>query len=114
MNKKIGETAETLAADFLRKQGLQLLERNWRCRFGEIDLVCRDGDSIVIVEVRLRSNIRFGSAAASIDRRKQARLIAAASLYLARKPSTPCRFDVVLMADEQGKDLEWIRNAFST
>lgn len=114
MNKKVGAAAETLAAAFLQKQGLQVLERNWHCRFGELDLVCRDADSIVIVEVRLRTHTRFGGAAASIDRRKQAKLIAAASLYLARKPPAPCRFDVVLMGDDQGQDIEWIRNAFGT
>ncbi len=112
MSRTQGAAAEALAAAWLERQGLRVIERNWHCRFGELDLVLQDGPVIVIAEVRLRSSARFGGAAASIDRRKQARLTAAAQLYLARRPSSPCRFDVVLLGDEQGRDIEWIRNAF--
>lgn len=112
MSRTRGAAAEALAAAWLERQGLRVIERNWHCRFGELDLVLQDGPVIVIAEVRLRSSARFGGAAASIDRRKQARLAAAAQLYLARRPSSPCRFDVVLLGDEEGRDIEWIRNAF--
>ena len=112
MSRTQGAAAEALAAAWLERQGLRVIERNWHCRFGELDLVLQDGPVIVIAEVRLRSSARFGGAAASIDRRKQARLTAAAQLYLARRPSSPCRFDVVLLGDKEGRDIEWIRNAF--
>jgi len=101
-----------MAAAYLERQGLRVIARNWRCRFGEIDLVLRDGDMVVMVEVRLRSHSAFGGAAASIDRRKQAKLVTAARFYLARQPDHPCRFDAVLMSDATGRDIEWIRNAF--
>lgn len=112
MSRSQGAAAEALAAAWLERQGLRVVARNWRCRFGELDLVLRDGPMIVIAEVRLRSSARFGGAAASIDRRKQARLAAAAQLYLAGQPAAPCRFDVVLLGDAAGRDIEWIRNAF--
>jgi len=108
-----GSKAEDLAATWLQRRGLRLVERNWRCRFGELDLILRDGATLVIAEVRLRSSRRYGGAAASIDRHKQKKLIAAAQLYLCRQPSSPCRFDVVLMSDAEGGDIEWIRNAFT-
>ena len=110
-----GARAEAHAAAWLEQQGLVVIERNWRCRFGEIDLILCDGDTLVFAEVRLRGNPRFGGAAASIDARKQARLAASARMYLARSPAlraSPCRFDAVLMNDAEGAGLEWIRNAF--
>lgn len=108
-----GVQAEQLAARFLETQGLKLLERNYRSRFGEIDLIMRDGDTLIFVEVRLRSRSHFGGAAASVDRRKQERLIATAQQYLAALPALPrCRFDVVLMSALQGTPPEWLRNAF--
>lgn len=107
-----GAAAEATALAWLQRQGLRLLARNWRCRAGELDLVLRDGPTIVIVEVRLRASSAFGGAAASIDPRKRRKLITAAQLYLAGKPDCPCRFDVVTMSDPDGRDLEWIRNAF--
>jgi putative endonuclease len=109
-----GAAAESTALAWLQKKGLKLVERNWRCKAGELDLVLRDGPSLVMVEVRLRSSNDFGGAAASIDARKRAKLVAAARLYLARLPDCPCRFDVVTMSDPAGRDLEWIRNAFDS
>ncbi|MBI2312727.1 MAG: YraN family protein [Betaproteobacteria bacterium] len=108
-----GARAEAVAADYLERRGLRLLERNYRCRFGEIDLILTDGDTLVFVEVRLRAGSGFGGAGASITRAKQARLIKTARHYLGRrKDSPPCRFDAVLLADPQGRNLEWIRDAF--
>jgi putative endonuclease len=86
---------------------------NYLCRTGEIDLVLRDGPSIVFVEVRLRTNSSFGGAAESIGPRKRARIIAAAQHYLAGKPEVPCRFDVVLLDRLEPPRIEWIRDAFS-
>ena len=105
-----GHEAETRAAAYLEARGLRLLERNFRVRGGEIDLICRDGKTLVFVEVRLRSRGDFGGAAASITTSKQRRIILAARHYLAGKADCDCRFDCVLLDGEQ---LEWIRNAFS-
>ena len=106
-----GRQAERLAESLLLRNHLILLERNYRSRFGEIDLIMQDGDTLVFVEVRQRSNPHFGGAAASIDGRKQRRLILTARRYLAKLKRMPqCRFDVVLFGD--GPDPEWIRNAF--
>jgi putative endonuclease len=109
---RAGEAAEALAAGFLRSQGLAIIERNYRCRFGEIDLVAREGETLVFVEVRRRTGESFGGAAESITRAKRARLLAAARHYLARTRSrAPCRFDAVLVRGEPPR-LDWIRNAF--
>src|SRR3954464_8240677 len=113
MSRRTDNQAETLAAAWLQQRGLRLIARNWHCRFGELDLVLRDGPTLVFAEVRLRSSDRFGGAAASVDRRKQAKLISAAQLSLSGRPSLPCRFDVVLMSDASGTGMEWIRHAFT-
>ncbi|TSA48627.1 MAG: YraN family protein [Nitrosomonadales bacterium] len=107
-----GKAAEQLAAQFLQRQGLVLLEANYRCRFGEIDLVMRDGKEIVFVEVRLRSNASFGDAAASITHSKQKKLVHAAEHYLTEHGSAACRFDAVLLDGPAPQRVEWIRNAF--
>jgi len=108
-----GAQAERWALDFLQQQGLKAVEQNYRSRFGEIDLIMREGETLVFVEVRLRSRTDFGGAAASIDHHKQQRLIRTAQHYLASQPRTPpCRFDVILMSDAQGRDAQWLKNAF--
>jgi putative endonuclease len=105
-----GNAAEQLAADYLAGQGLRLVERNWRCKGGEIDLVMWHGATLVFVEVRARSRGNFGGAAASITTSKQARVILAARHYLVSKGvDAPCRFDAVLI---QGGRLEWLQGAF--
>jgi putative endonuclease len=107
----LGQTAESRAATFLQAQGLTLVTRNWRCRFGEIDLVMQDAATLVFVEVRLRTRADFGGAAASVTSAKQRKLLAAARHYLASlKTLPPCRFDVVALAAHGAP--EWIRNAF--
>jgi putative endonuclease len=108
-----GAAGERLAADFLQGRGLTLLERNFRVRGGEIDLVCRDGRTTVFVEVRLRSRGDFGGAAASITAAKQARLILAARNWLLRHGETPCRFDCILLDGLDPLRIEWLRDAFS-
>lgn len=107
-----GARAEQLAAAFLQQQGLRLLEKNYRCRFGEIDLILQDGQTLVFVEVRLRSNPAFGGAAASITPSKQAKLLRTARHYLSGKPLPSCRFDVILLAGLDGQQVEWLKNAF--
>ena len=108
-----GAAGEQLAADYLVRQGLSVIERNFRVKGGEIDLVCRDGKTTVFVEVRLRSRSDFGGAAASITATKQARLILAARHWLLRHGETPCRFDCMLLDGLESKNIEWLRDAFS-
>jgi putative endonuclease len=106
-----GERAEELAARFLVDQGLEILARNYRTRLGEIDVVAREGSTLVFVEVRLRSDPRYGGAAASIDAAKRSRIEAAARHYLARlKREPPCRFDVVTLDGDNRT--AWLRGAF--
>ncbi len=93
-----------------------MIARNLRSRWGEIDLIASDGDSIVFVEVRLRSDPRFGGAAASISAAKQKRLVRTAEAFLAGEgrafAQRPCRFDVVLLDRLDAASIEWIRGAF--
>lgn len=106
-----GKEAENRAAAFLQQQGLRLVERNYRCRMGEIDLLMVHGDTLVFVEVRFRRSAGFGGAAASITGHKQRRLIHAAQHYLQQQAKQPpCRFDAVLL---DGGKIEWIKDAFS-
>jgi putative endonuclease len=108
---RAGLQAEDLAAAYLQRRGLKLRARNYSCRLGEIDLVLLDGDTVVFVEVRQRSNRAFGGAAESITARKRTKLVAAARHFLARERALPaCRFDAVLV-DGEGH-IEWIRDAF--
>jgi putative endonuclease len=110
-----GAAAEELAARYLGAHGLKLIERNYRCRFGEIDLIMRDARTLVFVEVRMRASDAFGGAAASITPAKQAKLIQAARHYLAQSgTSEACRFDAVLLRDARDvHGIEWIKDAFS-
>jgi len=108
-----GARAEERAADFLARRGLAIVARNYRTRLGEIDVVAREGDTLVFVEVRMRASARFGGAAASVDGRKRLRIEAAARRFLARLVhEPPCRFDVVTL-DGDG-EAEWLRGAFET
>jgi putative endonuclease len=108
-----GAQAEQWAAQHLQRQGMKLVAQNYRGRFGEIDLIMQDGAVLVFVEVRLRSNAEFGGAAASIDARKQRRLVRTAQQYLSSFARTPpCRFDVVLIDDALGHNVRWLKNAF--
>jgi putative endonuclease len=110
-----GQAAERRAERHLRAAGLVTVVRNWRCRGGELDLVMRDGATLVFVEVRARTRGNFASAAESVGPRKQARLVHAAEAYLQTLSELPpCRFDVVTVEHERGKEaqLAWIRDAF--
>jgi putative endonuclease len=106
-----GARAEDLCAGLLRAAGLRIVERNWRCRLGEIDLIAEDRGMLVFAEVRMRTGPGFGGAGESITAAKRARLIAAARLYLTRRPESPCRFDVFLV-DGVTANVQWIRDAF--
>jgi len=107
----LGHAAESRAEAYLKAHGLTLVARNWRCRFGEIDLIMQDDTVLIFVEVRLRNHSDFGGAAASVTPSKQKKLLAAARQYLSTlKTLPPCRFDVVALSDNAPP--EWIKNAF--
>ena len=94
-------------------QGLQPVCRNFRSRLGELDLVMKDGETLVIIEVRYRKTDRYGSALESITPKKQSRIIAATHHYLLQnKMACPVRFDVVALSGNAS--IEWIKNAFQT
>lgn len=111
-----GQRAEALAEAYLTDRGLQPRARNYRCKAGEIDLIMTQGETLVFVEVRLRRNSRFASAAESVDARKQQKLLRAAQFYLLQHKLTErvvCRFDII--AFNRGLDTEaitWLPNAF--
>ena len=114
MSNKIGLAAEKYACDYLQKQGLKLVESNYSCRVGEIDLIMRDGEFLVFVEVRARTSSIHGNAIESVNYFKQKKLIKAASYYLLTKKYThlPCRFDVFALDGMQPK-ISWIKKIFN-
>lgn len=104
-----GQAGEDRALEYLAGHGLALVERNFRCKVGEIDLVMRDKGSLVFVEVRRRDSRDYGGAIASVTPAKQRRMVRAAQFYLLRcRPCPPCRFDVVAI---DGNGLNWLKNA---
>lgn len=118
MNQSRGRAAEDAALRYLQAKGCALVQRNYRCRLGEIDLVMRDGGSLVFVEVRARGSDAFGGAAASVGHGKQRRLSAAARHFLMTHPREarlPARFDVVAISGPGGENsTRWIRAAFDS
>lgn len=120
-----GDRAETAALWYLRRRGLRLLERNYSCRFGEIDLVCWQARTIVFVEVRLRDESSWTTPAESVTRAKQRKLLRTAEHFIAKMhdrrgrfglPSavTDYRFDVVSVTKRHCRHrCSWIRNAFT-
>lgn len=116
----IGTQAEIWAQTYLERQGLTLVTRNYRTTRGEIDLIMQDNNILVFVEVRLRGNVRHGSAKESINPTKQHRLIYAAEHYLQTKKlcnQAQCRFDAICLDKDPDNNnryqVEWLRNAFS-
>ena len=106
-----GVSAEALAGRYLESQGLTIVARNFRVRRGEIDLIARDGATLVFVEVRLRRSERFGGAVESITAAKRARLVAAAQVYLlGQRTQPPCRFDAILLDTLDPTRVDWRRN----
>jgi putative endonuclease len=110
-----GAAAAQHAADWLQARGLRLIDRNWRCRQGELDLVMQDGATLVVVEVRARRHAGFGGAAGSVDARKCRRIAAATQAWLLAHPqwsNAPLRFDV--LAYERNGPCDWLQAAFTT
>ena len=113
-HQRCGREAEDAACNHLQQNGLTLLTRNYRSPWGEIDLVMDDRDTLVFVEVRYRRSNAFGTPAETVDRRKQARLQAAAGHYLlAHHADRACRFDVVAVSGRDAR-IEWLRDAFNS
>lgn len=116
-----GDYTESLACQYLENKGFKLIERNFNCRLGEIDLIMQDNDVLVFVEVRYRRNNNYGSGADSITNNKQSKLIKAASVYLQKHTKLnkyPARFDVVSITGSVETsnlnkiNFDWIENAF--
>ena len=116
-----GQYTEELACQYLENKGFKLIEKNFNCRLGEIDLIMKDNDSLVFVEVRYRRSNNFGSGAESVTANKQSKLIKTASLYLQQHDKYnkyPARFDIVSITgiietnDMNNIDFDWIENAF--
>ena len=111
-----GAAAEALAAEHLAAHGLRIVARNMRCRGGEVDLICLDRSHVVFVEVRLRTNARFGGAAESITAAKRRRVLIAAQWWLGgagrRYAGAACRFDAVLLDALDPDRITWLPGAF--
>lgn len=116
---QLGTAYEDRAVAWLQARGWRVLARNVLCRSGELDIVALDTDCLVFIEVRARGNSRYAGAAASVDRRKQLRLVRSAQWFLQRHPhwaDFPCRFDLITFEPRQSAssaEPEWIRAAFT-
>jgi putative endonuclease len=108
-----GQRAETRAITHLRKQGLKLIGRNFRCRYGEIDIIMQQSDELVFIEVKMRSSSHFGEPFEYVHSRKQAKIIKTAKIFLQQHKKhqhQPCRFDVIGITPAL---IHWIPNAFN-
>lgn len=113
--RKEGSFGEELAAEFLQKNGYLILERNYRFGRGEIDLIAKDGEELVFVEVKARRSISYGPPEDAITPAKERQILAVAEGYLYEKKIDiqPCRFDVIAIRYVKGKaDIRHIKNAF--
>jgi putative endonuclease len=111
----VGKAGEEAAVQYLRHCGYRILERNYRCRLGEIDLIARDGKTLAFIEVKTRRSQRFGPAASAVTRAKQRHLIRVSQVYLTQMGQAHelCRFDVVTIEiDAQTPRIELIKDAF--
>lgn len=114
--RRTGQHYETMAADYLTRHQLQLVEKNFTTRAGEIDLIMRHGSCLVFVEVKYRKNQAYGHAAEMVTTNKKSRLIKAANWWMLKRglnaDTTDFRFDVVAI-HQNGLDIEWIKNAIT-
>jgi putative endonuclease len=116
--RRFGQSREGLAARYLAQSGLRLLNRNYQCRVGEIDLIARDGETLVFIEVRYRQDDSHGSALESVTPAKQRKIVRCARYFLMKHPqlsNLPCRFDIVGICPDAvhpGIRFDWLRNAF--
>jgi putative endonuclease len=113
--KALGTKGEDLAVRFLQKKGYRIVKRNYKTPVGEIDIIARDGDTIVFIEVKTRTDISFGYPFEAVNKRKRQKLKNLALLYLKRQgKESPVRFDVlsIFCMDDGKKDIEHIKDAF--
>ena len=113
--RTVGKAGEEAAVQYLLQRGYHILQRNYRCRFGEIDLIAQDGSTLAFIEVKTRRSQKFGPAAAAVTLQKQRHLVKASQVYLIRerKAYELCRFDVVTIElDALTPHIELIKNAF--
>ncbi len=113
--KPLGSEGEDLAVRFLQKKGYRIVARNYKTPVGEIDIIARDGDTIVFIEVKTRTDISFGYPFEAVNKRKRQKLKNLALLYLKRQgKESPVRFDVlsIFYMDNGKKDIEHIKDAF--
>jgi len=111
----IGKRGETLAISFLKKNGYRIIESNFRCRYGEIDIVAQDGKTVAFIEVKTKTSNRFGSPTQAVDSRKQRQVSKTALAYISQKRLTnySARFDVVgINIKGSNSEIELIKNAF--
>lgn len=115
--RKTGDITERYAGDFLVAQGLIITEKNFTCRLGEIDIIVKDADTYVFVEVKYRASMSFGGAISAISAKKQQKIRKTAAFYLQQcglnEYNTSCRFDVIaLQGNINNLDITWLKNAF--
>lgn len=114
--QRLGQGGEQYVAEYLEKKGYRIVDKNYRCKLGEIDIIARDGEELVFIEVKTRSGLSHGSPAAAVDLRKQRQISRTAQWYLAERTlfDSPARFDVisVLFDDTRQLTIEHISNAF--
>lgn len=113
----VGRRGEEAARAFLRRRGVRILAENFVCAAGEIDLVGRDGDTLVFIEVKARTSNAYGPPHLAVHLRKQRQIVRAAQWYLAerRMPEVPCRFDVLAVTfpeESETPRVDWVRDAF--
>ena len=109
LNHPVGAKAEQIAFEYLQQQGLKLIERNWHCPFGEIDLIMQERNSYIFIEVKYRKTKLFGGAIYSINQAKCARIMRTAEFYLQTKRiDAPCRIDAVIL--QANETPVWLKN----
>lgn len=112
MANTLGAVYEQLAEQYLQQQGLITVERNFSCKLGELDLVMRQGNQLIFVEVKYRASDAYGGASAAISHRQQQKLLRTAQLYLQRsRHQGPCRFDVLTISGAEPYQYNWMQSA---
>jgi len=108
--RELGTFYEDAASEYLQRKGIMILERNFRCRMGEIDIIGKENDCVVFFEVKYRKSGEYGQAIAAVDYKKQKRISKCASFYCMQHPQIKCiRYDVIGITDT---NIEWVKNAF--
>ena len=109
----LGQQYEQLALSYLIQQGLLLVQQNYLCKAGEIDLIMREGSTLVFIEVKYRASSAFGGALAAVSRSKQQKLLRSCRWYLQQHQmsNAPCRIDVLAIEGAAPYQYQWLKNA---